>query len=153
MDELDRKIVAELQRDGRMSVTDLADRLPLSLSATSERLRRLIESGRITGFTAVVDPDRAGRPIQSVIDVRFQSGDYGTDIDFDDPAHEGAFDGVIDAIHLTGRFDLQLRVLTRNVDELDRMLERLKDGLGVDETNTRLVLRTISGFPRPVRPA
>ena len=56
MDALDRKIIGELQRDGRISVTELADRLPLSLSATSERLRRLLESDVITGFSATVDP-------------------------------------------------------------------------------------------------
>ena len=153
MDEIDRKIIAVLQSDGRISVTDLADQLPLSVSATSERLRRLLDDGPITGFTAVVDPDRAGRPIQSVIDVRFQPGAYSPDLDFHDAGADGAFDGVIDAIHLTGRFDLQLRVMTRDVGELDRILERLKDELGAEETNTRLVLRTIEGFPRPVPPA
>ena len=43
------------------------------------------------------------------------------------------------------------RVAT-GVDELDRLLSRLKDDLAVEETNTRLILRTIDGFPRPVQP-
>ncbi|MEM7143077.1 MAG: Lrp/AsnC family transcriptional regulator [Actinomycetota bacterium] len=149
MDSLDRKIIAELQIDGRMSVTDLAERLPLSLSATSERLKRLIDSGTIAGFAARVDPELAGRPIQALIDVRFPPEAYAPDLPFDDPA----FEGVVDAVHLTGSFDLQLRVMAHDVGELDRLLARLKDDLGAFETNTRLILRTIDGFPRAVSPA
>ncbi len=146
MDALDRKIIVELQNDGRISVTELADRLPLSLSATSERLRRLLDSDTITGFRATVDPLSVGRPIEALIDVRFGPGDYTPDIDFTSPTVAG----VIDAVRLTGRFDMQLRVSTRDVAELDRILEALKEDMNAEETNTRLILRNIPGFPRPV---
>lgn len=146
MDAIDRKLIAELQSDGRMSVTDLAERLPLSLSATSERLKRLLDSGAITGFSAEVDPQLLGRTIQAVVDVRFAPGSYNLRLDIDRPE----FAGVVDAVHLTGRFDLQLRVVARDVSELDRLLELLKEDLGADETNTRLILRSLEGFPRPL---
>ena len=74
MDVLDRKMIAILQEDGRISVTDLAEQLPLSLSATSERLRRLTDGGVITGFHATIDPDLAGRPIEALVDVRLAPG-------------------------------------------------------------------------------
>ena len=146
MDATDRKIVALLQNDGRMSITDLADSLPLSISATSERLRRILDSGLITGFTAQVDPVAAGRTIEAIVDVRFITGTYNSEIDFSDDALRG----IVDAIHATGRFDMQLRVFARDVAELDRLLETLKDDLNAEETNTRLVLRTLDGFPRPL---
>jgi len=146
---LDRKIIAELQVDGRMSVTDLAERLPLSLSATSERLKRLLDSGMITGFHARLDPALAGRSIEALVDVRIGPSATWTDPSFDSPV----YDAVIDAMSLTGRFDLQLRVMTADVAELDVLLGRLKDDFGAEETNTRLVLRSLEGFPRPVRPA
>lgn len=149
MDSLDRKIIAELQMDGRVSVTELAERLPLSLSATSERLKRLTESGVITGFHARVDPALAGRSIEALVDVRLGPGSYSTDPAFDGPG----YDAVIDAVHLTGRFDVQLRVLAADVAELDALLGRLKDEIGAEETNTRLVLRSLEGFPRVLRPA
>ncbi|MEM8707516.1 MAG: Lrp/AsnC ligand binding domain-containing protein, partial [Actinomycetota bacterium] len=79
---------------------------------------------------------------------RLGPGAYARDPDFADPV----FDGVIDAMHLTGRFDVQLHVMTRDVTELDRLLEKLKDEMGAEETNTRLVLRQLEGFPRAVRP-
>ena len=146
MDALDRKIIGELQQDGRISVTELADRLPLSLSATSERLRRLLESDVITGFSATVDPAAVGRTIEALVDVRFGPGGYAPDLDFS----AGPVAGVIDAVHLTGRFDMQLRVAARDVAELDQILESLKDDMQAEETNTRLILRNIDGFPRPV---
>lgn len=146
MDDIDRKIIGQLQIDGRMSATELSDRVDLSLSATSERLRRLRSAGVISGFTVAVDPTAAGRPIQALVDVRLPaSGSYSSGVD-------GAIielDGVIDAVHLTGPFDTQLRIAARDVAELDQILAVLKDELGVQETNTRLILRTIDGFPRP----
>ncbi|MEM9465543.1 MAG: Lrp/AsnC family transcriptional regulator [Actinomycetota bacterium] len=149
MDTLDRKIIGELQNDGRISVTELAERLPLSLSATSERLKRLHETGVITGVHARIDPELAGRPIEALVDVRLGPGSYT-----DDPAFDGpGYDAVIDAVHLTGRFDVQLRVMAADVSELDQLLGRLKDDIGAEETNTRLVLRSLSGFPRALRPA
>lgn len=146
MDEIDRRIIAELQIDGRISATDLSDRVDLSLSATSERLRRLRSSGVISGFTVAVDPTAAGRPIQALVDVRLPAAaSYSCGLD----AAIIELDGVIDAVHLTGPFDTQLRIAARDVNELDQILGVLKDDFGVHETNTRLILRTIDGFPRP----
>ncbi len=145
MDQIDRKIVGELHNDGRMSLTDLAESLPLSLSATSERLRRLRESGVITGFGVRIDPQATGRAIDAIVDVRL-----GTGVTAD--ALDEALRGqpiVTNAMHLTGRFDTQLRVAARDVAELDELLTLLSDHVGAEETNTRLVLRTIAGFPRP----
>jgi len=147
MDITDRTIIALLQDNGRMSVTDLADSIPLSVSATSERLRRILDAGLITGFTANVDPVAVGRTIEAIVDVRFMTGTYNSDLDFS----SDALSGVVDALHATGRFDMQLRVLARDVAELDRLLEKLKDEHHAEETNTRLVLRTLEGFPRPLR--
>lgn len=146
MDEIDRKIIAELQVDGRMSATELSDRIDLSLSATSDRLRRLRSSGVISGFTVIVDPAAAGRPIEALVDVRLpSSSSYSDGVE----AAIAGLDAVVGAVHLTGPFDTQLRVAARDVAELDHVLLTLKDDLGVLETNTRLILRTVDGFPRP----
>lgn len=147
MDAIDRTIIGTLQTDGRISVTDLADAVSLSLSATSERLKRLRDSGVISGFTVVVNPVQAGRPIEALIDVRL-----GDSLSIEDLDTELArLSAVMNAMHLTGRFDVQLHVAAKDVPELDRLLETLKSELGVEETNTRLVLRTIGGFPRPAQ--
>lgn len=144
MDAIDREILAVLQRDGRITATELAKRIQLGLSATSERLRQLRRSGVILGYTVVVDPAATGRPIEALVDVRLAPGTRQTILD---ETLQG-FPAIVDATHLTGRFDTQLRVACADVAELDRLLIALKEDLGAEETNTRLVLRTIEGFPR-----
>jgi Lrp/AsnC family leucine-responsive transcriptional regulator len=147
MDAIDRKIIGTLQDDGRMSTTELAAHVSLSVSATSERLRRLRESRLIERFTIVVDQARAGRPIQAIIDVRLEPN-----VDYDDvDAAIAELDAVVNAVHVTGRYEYQLSVAARDVAELDRLLTTLKNDLGAQETNTMLVLRTLDGFPRSVR--
>lgn len=60
LDDYDRRIVANLIEDGRMAVTDLADQIGLSKTPTQVRLKRLVETGVIRGFRAIVDPAKLG---------------------------------------------------------------------------------------------
>jgi Lrp/AsnC family transcriptional regulator, leucine-responsive regulatory protein len=144
MDALDRRIIGLLVDDGRMSVTELADSIHLSLSATSQRLRHLQDSGAIAGFGARLSPEAVGRPIDAIIDIALASGSPFSELD----EHLLSIDDVVDAMHLTGPFDYQVRVRCRDIDDLDRLLRRLKEELDVRETSTRIVLHTVTGFPR-----
>ena len=60
LDEFDRKILSILGRDGRITYTDLAQRVGLSKTPCQQRVKRLVESGLITGFRAIVDPAKVG---------------------------------------------------------------------------------------------
>ena len=60
LDSIDRRILKELQADGRMSYTDLAPKVGLTTSPCLERVRRLERAGAIRGYTAVVDPNAVG---------------------------------------------------------------------------------------------
>ena len=60
LDEFDRKIIAILGRDGRMTYTELAQRVGLSKTPCQQRVKRLVDSGLITGFRAIVDPAKIG---------------------------------------------------------------------------------------------
>ena len=144
MDAVDRKIIDELASDARISATELARRLPLSVSATGERVRQLQRSGVIRGYTVVLDAGAVERPIEALIEVRLGPGvdQQRVDVAF------GEFSMVTDAWHLTGRHDVMLRVACRNVAELDELLIEMKESGLAEETNTRLILRTIDGFPR-----
>lgn len=144
MDEIDRKIIGLLLDDGRKSVTEVADEVHLSLSATSQRMRNLQETGMIAGFTARLGPNAVGRPIDAIIDIALASGSPFAELD----SHLLQIPDVVDAMHLTGPFDYQVRVRSRSIDDLDRLLRRLKEELDVRETSTRIVLHTVGGFPR-----
>jgi DNA-binding Lrp family transcriptional regulator len=149
MDVIDRKIIQALVGDGRLTVTELSDLANLSLSATSQRLRRLVDDGVIEGFTALLDPTAVGRPIDALVDVRLPSSVLF--IGLDDELL--ALPEVVDAVHLTGRFDYQVRLRCRTIDDLDDILRGFKERLGVEETSTRVVLSTVTGFPRQALPA
>ncbi len=153
MDDIDRTILTMLTADGRASVTEIADEVHLSLSAASQRLRRLKESGAIDRFTIRVGGPAVGRPIDALVDLQLAPGAMWDDIDDALRDH----DDVVDAVHLTGGFDYQVRIRARSIEELDALLRWLKESLGVRETATRIVLHTVEGFPRepsvaPVRP-
>ena len=144
MDEIDRRILNLLMDDGRASVTDIADEVHLSLSAASQRLRRLRESGAVERFTIKVGGAAIGRPLDALVDLQLSPGAPWAGID---EALRDQVD-VVDAVHVTGGFDYQIRVRARSIEDLDDLLRWLKESMGVRETSTRVVLHTVEGFPR-----
>jgi Lrp/AsnC family leucine-responsive transcriptional regulator len=69
LDNIDRRILTLLQREGRIANTDLADRIGLSATATSERLKRLQKDGTIEGFSARLDPHLLGLGLLVFVEV------------------------------------------------------------------------------------
>ena len=144
IDAIDRTILRSVQQDGRITVRRLADTVALSTSATSERLRRLEQSGAIIGYHAVLSPTVLARPVDAVVGIRTQPG-------FDRAAIEswiGRQPAIVEAIHLTGPHDYMLRLRCETTIELDDVLMAMKSDGGVAETETRIVLRHL-----PVEPA
>jgi Lrp/AsnC family leucine-responsive transcriptional regulator len=137
-DDLDRVILRALVENGRASYRELGALAGLSANAAADRVRRLERRGVIGGFTARVDPRGDGRAVHALIDVRLapdrESDEFGEAVK--------RLDAVIDAAHVTGRFDYHLRVACRDTEELDGLLRTLKRRLGVAVTETRIVLRT-----------
>ena len=70
MEEIDRKIVSLLTRNGRMSFTELARQAGLSVSAVHQRVRRLEQDGVIKGYVAVFDPDDVGLPLTAFVSIK-----------------------------------------------------------------------------------
>jgi Lrp/AsnC family transcriptional regulator, leucine-responsive regulatory protein len=124
LDQVDRAILAELQRDGRLSVADLARRVALSASSTADRLRRLADGGVITGYTALLAPEALGYPITAFVRLRYPLGNYK-------PLHDllGATPEIIEAHHVTGDDCFILKLLARSMSDLERLAGKIA-GLG-----------------------
>ncbi|WP_299661459.1 Lrp/AsnC family transcriptional regulator [uncultured Psychromonas sp.] len=75
MDRIDKKILAELQLNGRLSFTELADRVGLSLSPCHRRVRALEESGAIKGYKAILDRSVIGLGFSAIVFVTIKEGD------------------------------------------------------------------------------
>ncbi|GAA2812031.1 Lrp/AsnC family transcriptional regulator [Nonomuraea dietziae] len=70
MEEIDRRIVTLLAKDGRMSFTDLARETGLSVSAVHQRVRRLEKRGVVRGYAALVDHDAVGLPLTAFVSIK-----------------------------------------------------------------------------------
>jgi Lrp/AsnC family leucine-responsive transcriptional regulator len=146
MDATDREILMALVKNARVSYRELGEQVALSPNATAERVRRLVESGVIAGFTTILDPAAAGRTLVALIDVRLSGpGDA-------EKAERlfASLEPITEVTHVTGRFDYMLRVDCRDTGELDSLIRALKSRGGVVETDTRLGLRTVVRRPEPL---
>lgn len=134
LDPIDWHILAELQRDGRLSYNKLAHRVNLSAPAVAERVRRLEESGVITGYGARVDATKAGLPLTVFVQLRCALGSCllktTTAEDFPE---------VTEVHKLSGDSCSMLRVRVASMSHLEGLLERLgRHG----EMNSHIVLST-----------
>ncbi|TDC61849.1 Lrp/AsnC family transcriptional regulator [Actinomadura sp. GC306] len=78
LDDVDRAIIRELQADGRLSIRALAERVSVSRSNAYTRVERLVDEGVITGFTARVDPVRAGLGTAAYVLVNIEQNSWRT---------------------------------------------------------------------------
>ena len=113
MNAVDRTILAELQCNGRLTVTELAARVGLSVSACHRRLRDLERMGTIRGYRAVVDPDALGLSFEALAFVTMRQEDRETLLSFE--AGVAAIPEVIQAQRLFGDPDYLLRILTKDL--------------------------------------
>ena len=137
LDDIDRVILSELIRNGRASFRGLGELAGLSPHAVAPRVRRLLEAGVITGFTATIDPGQVGRGLDALVDVRLLSTVKPET--FEQAVAE--LPAARELSFLTGRFDYQLRAACADADDLDHTVRALRRA-GAAVTETRIVMRT-----------
>jgi Lrp/AsnC family leucine-responsive transcriptional regulator len=120
IDAIDRNILRELQRDGRLSIQDLGARVGLSPSPCARRLRLLEKAGIIAGYAARIDEAKIGYPVSVFVSVKL-------DRQVDDAltAFEAAVAGypeVVDCWLMTGNRDYLMRVATSGLDDFEAFL-------------------------------
>lgn len=145
LDDADRVILGELVRNGRASYTHLGELAKLSPHAVAPRVRRLVDAGIITSFTAMLDHGAIGRGLDALIDIRLLST-TSPDVFEESVAKLPA---VLELCFLTGRFDYMVRAACRDADDLDQTVRALRKA-GAAVTETRILLRART-FQHPVR--
>ena len=139
MDKFDREIIAALWKNARTSYKDLGEHVSLSPNAVSERIRRLEESGVIQKYEVKVDLRAMGMPLAAIIDVKLSPNTTAAKFE----AELQKISGILEATLMTGAFDYMLRVACRDQEALVRLTEELRAGGLVQETYTRMPLRTV----------
>ncbi|GAA0375008.1 Lrp/AsnC family transcriptional regulator [Micromonospora gifhornensis] len=120
MDEMDWALLRELQADARLSFSELSRRVHLSPPAVAERVRRLEESGVITGYHAHVDLTRAGRTVVALI----RMSCYGARCILHDP-DVATWPEILEIHRITGDACSVLKVAAGSIGEFEGVIDRL----------------------------
>jgi Lrp/AsnC family transcriptional regulator, leucine-responsive regulatory protein len=134
LDDVDWRLLAELQADARLSFNELGRRVHLSSPAVAERVRRLEQAGIISRYSAVVDPARAGQPLLAFIQLRCALGRclLKTTTDADYPE-------LVEVHKLSGEHCTMLKARATSLAHLEGFIERLGTH---GEMRTHIVLST-----------
>jgi DNA-binding Lrp family transcriptional regulator len=149
MDVLDRKILAALQQDGRLTITELAAQVGLTVSPCHRRLRELERSGAIRGYRAVVDAKALGLAFEVLVFVTMRREDRETILAFEQGL--AAIPNVVRAERLFGDPDYLLRVVTTDLTAYQRLQDDKLTALpGVQRMTSTLVMkRVVADRPLP----
>jgi len=143
LDPIDRKILSELQADGRMTNVELAKRVGISAPPCLRRVRALEESGLIIGYRALVDAKKLGLTLLALIHISMDRHTPERFANFD--AAVIALPEVLECLLITGQdADYQLKVIVRDMDAYqDLLLNKITRIEGVTGVHTSFVLRQI----------
>ena len=120
IDDIDRKILKELQTDARISYAELGRRVGLTTPAVIERVRKLEDAGIITGYRAGIDTSKVGMPITAFIRMSITGVDYSHIIEVAEESSE-----VLECHRGTGGDSFIMKVAVRSVEHLQEVIDRL----------------------------
>lgn len=143
LDRYDRRILEELQKDGRISNQELAERIGLSPSPCLRRVRALEESGLITGYRAMLDANKLGLSLMALIHISMDRHTPERFANFEERV--AALPEVLECLLVTGQdADYQLKVVVRDMDAFQALLlEKITRIEGVSGVHSSFVLRRV----------
>jgi Lrp/AsnC family transcriptional regulator, leucine-responsive regulatory protein len=142
LDQIDRRILRELQANGRLTNTELSERVHLSATATNERVKRLTRDGFIVGYTALLSPEKLGRALLLFVEVKLER----TTPDVFD-AFAAAIRRTPDVLEchlIAGGFDYLVKARVADMSAYRQFLSDLLTAVpGVRETRTYTVMEEV----------
>lgn len=120
IDDIDRKILTELQLDARISYAELGRRVGLTTPAVIERVRKLEDAQIVTGYRAEIDPAKVGLPITAFIRMSITGVDYSHIIEVAEQSKE-----ILECHRGTGGDSFIMRVVVSSVEHLQQVIDRL----------------------------
>jgi DNA-binding Lrp family transcriptional regulator len=142
LDKLDQKILATLQQDGRISNQQLAEQVGLSPAACWRRVRALEETGIITGYSALVAPDRIGQGLCVLVNLSLLRHTVDSTVGIEQQV--SSYPEVLQCFAVTGNADFVLRVVVPDMASYDRFLnEKIFTLQGIAQVHSNFSLREI----------
>ncbi|MGQ0430436.1 MAG: Lrp/AsnC family transcriptional regulator [Gammaproteobacteria bacterium] len=147
LDRTDIRMLELLQRDGRLSHVELAERVGLSPTPCTRRVRRLEQQGVIRGYAAILDPKRIGQHVLAYVQIKLERHTDDVIERFRRMLEERP--EVMSAHAMTGEMDFLLEVVVPDLDALGRFtLHKLLKLPGVRDVRSSLVLETLKTVPQ-----
>lgn len=143
LDRIDRRILEELETDGRLSIVDLAARVNLTNTPCSERVKRLERTGHISGYRAILGLEKLGLEHVTVVQVSLaQTGGDNTLDDFNKSVLQIA--EVESCLMVAGSFDYLLTIRTRDIRHFREVLgDKVNKLPGILQTNSFAVMEIV----------
>ena len=142
LDELDIKILAALQREGRMTKLKLAETINLSPTPCWERLRRLEQAGVISGYHARLNLEKLARATMVLVEVTLKRHQHADFQRFEAAIRD--VPEIVECYATGGGLDYVLKIVARDVDAYQRLIDRLLiDDVGIDRYFTYIVTKPV----------
>jgi len=142
IDRFDARILAELQRDGRLAVVELAEAIGLSATPCARRIKALETSGVIESYAAVLNPGRLGLAVLAMVQVKLTEHTDETVARFE--REIALLDEVTNCYALTGAYDFILQVYAKDLDTLSNVvLKKLLRIPNLRDLQSSVVLATV----------
>jgi Lrp/AsnC family leucine-responsive transcriptional regulator len=136
LDDIDKKILKWLQKDGRETASKIAEKLNLTVPTITERIRKLQEASIIKGFQAIIDPKLISLDVSAIITIVTSSTEnYQEVIDNAVECSE-----VIQCFSTTGMGSMTLWIATKNSHSLEDLLRKIQSWPDVTRTETQVIL-------------
>ena len=147
LDRFDAKILDALQRDGRLSVVDLAESIGLSPTPCARRIKALETEGAIEGYAAILNPARVGLAVLAIVQVKLTAHTDETVARFEREIE--LMDEVTKCMAMTGSYDFILEVYGKDLEALSNVvLKKLIRVPNVRDMQSSVVLETIKRTAR-----
>ena len=152
MDAIDRRIIGALQENARLTNQELAERVGLSPSPCLRRLRKLEADGVLRGYTALIDQQRYGLPINVFVSIRLERQTDAAIRAFEQAIQD--LDEVQECYLMTGARDYLLRVVSQSLESYERFVrERLTRIEGIASIESSFAFNQVKKSPRLPPPA
>ncbi|SMF02947.1 Lrp/AsnC family transcriptional regulator [Pseudogulbenkiania subflava] len=149
MDRIDRQLLELLQREGRLSTAELAERVALSPTPVARRLKRLEEEGFISGYRAVLDRRRLKLATTVFVSVRLMHHREDASRLFEDAVQ--LMDEVISCHVVSGAYDYLLEVVVPDLPGYERVVRKLQTLSMVQDMTSNFAIRPVkTGAPLPL---
>lgn len=149
MDKIDKKIIAEMQKNGRISLTELCEKVGISLSPCQRRVKLLEQTGVILDYQANINPQAVGLNFSAMVFVILKDGSRDNIMAFEQAL--GGIDEIVQAQRLFGEHDYILHIVTADLNTFQKLYdERLSNLPAIHRLTSTLVMKDV--LPRRALP-